>query len=95
MIGLESSLLMFPINLLIVQIFRNTRPRVTKEQNAGKWDRGSPSLAPSLQSMEDGLLTLEVVTKACLQPWRWRGVLAWAEMVERELRPEAWRPHVV
>ncbi|XP_053067305.1 polycystic kidney disease protein 1-like 2 isoform X2 [Acinonyx jubatus] len=63
MIGLESSLLMFPINLLIVQIFRNTRPRVTKEQNAGKWDRGSPSLAPSLQSMEDGLLTLEVVTK--------------------------------
>ncbi|XP_053762669.1 polycystic kidney disease protein 1-like 2 [Panthera pardus] len=63
MIGLESSLLMFPINLLIVQIFRNTRPRITKEQNAGKWDRGSPSLAPSLQSMEDGLLTLEVVTK--------------------------------
>ncbi|XP_039081859.1 polycystic kidney disease protein 1-like 2 [Hyaena hyaena] len=63
MIGLESSLLMFPINLLIVQIFRNTRPRVTKEQNAGKWDRGSPSLAPSLQPMEDGLLTLEVVTK--------------------------------
>ncbi|XP_078295138.1 polycystin-1-like protein 2 isoform X2 [Panthera onca] len=95
MIGLESSLLMFPINLLIVQIFRNTRPRITKEQNAGKWDRGSPSLAPSLQSMEDGLLTLEVVTKACLQPWRWRGVLAWAEMAEGELRPEAWRPHVV
>ncbi|XP_072588067.1 polycystin-1-like protein 2 [Vulpes vulpes] len=63
MIGLESSLLMFPINLLIVQIFRNTHPRVTKEQKTGKWDRGAPSLASSLQPMEDGLLTLEVVTK--------------------------------
>ncbi|KAF3817624.1 hypothetical protein GH733_012911 [Mirounga leonina] len=60
MIGLESSLLMFPINLLIVQIFRKTRPQVTKEQNTGKCDRGSPSLASSLQPMENGLLTLEV-----------------------------------
>lgn len=68
MIGLESSLLMFPINLLIVQIFRNTCPRVTKEQNTEKWDRGSPSLASSQQPVENGLLTLEVVTKACLQP---------------------------
>ncbi|XP_077919652.1 polycystin-1-like protein 2 [Halichoerus grypus] len=63
MIGLESSLLMFPINLLIIQIFRKTRPRVTKEQNTGRCDRGSPSLASSLQPMENGLLTLEVVTK--------------------------------
>uniref|UniRef100_A0A8C5N1V4 Polycystin 1 like 2/pseudo n=1 Tax=Leptobrachium leishanense TaxID=445787 RepID=A0A8C5N1V4_9ANUR len=31
MIGFESSLLMFPINLLIVQIFRNVRPRLAKE----------------------------------------------------------------
>ncbi|XP_071973672.1 polycystin-1-like protein 2 isoform X2 [Engystomops pustulosus] len=38
MIGFESSLLMFPINLLIVQIFRNVRPKQTKEppQKAGK-----------------------------------------------------------
>ncbi|KAI4534073.1 hypothetical protein MG293_014933 [Ovis ammon polii] len=64
MIGLESSLLMFPINLLIVQIFRNTRPRVAKEQNAGKWDGQHLSLAPSPQPMEDGLLTPEAVTKA-------------------------------
>ncbi|OWK15924.1 hypothetical protein Celaphus_00003976 [Cervus elaphus hippelaphus] len=64
MIGLESSLLMFPINLLIVQIFRNTRPWVAKEQNAGKWDRRSLSLAPPPQPMEDGLLTPEAVTKA-------------------------------
>nr|XP_023493143.1 polycystic kidney disease protein 1-like 2 [Equus caballus] len=63
MIGLESSLLMFPINLLIVQIFRNTRPRVTKEPDTGKWHRGSPSLAPSPQPVEDGLLTPEAVTK--------------------------------
>lgn len=81
MIGLESSLLMFPINLLIVQIFRNTHPRVTKEQKTGKWDRGPLNLASSLQPMEDGLLTLEVVTKACLQPWRCEGAWAWAEMV--------------
>ncbi|KAG9475124.1 hypothetical protein GDO78_003535 [Eleutherodactylus coqui] len=38
MIGFESSLLMFPINLLIVQIFRNVRPKPTKEssEKAGK-----------------------------------------------------------
>ncbi|XP_016052978.1 PREDICTED: polycystic kidney disease protein 1-like 2 [Miniopterus natalensis] len=63
MIGLESSLLMFPINLLIVQIFRNTHPRVTKEQNTGKCDGGSPSPVLSPQPMENGLLTPEVVTK--------------------------------
>ena len=68
MIGLESSILMFPINLLIVQIFRNTRPRVAKEKNTGKWDRGSPNLTPSPQPMEDGLLTPEAVTKAGPQP---------------------------
>lgn len=27
MIGIQSSIIMFPINLLIVSIFRNTRPR--------------------------------------------------------------------
>nr|KAF6411309.1 hypothetical protein HJG63_015372 [Rousettus aegyptiacus] len=60
MIGLESSLLMFPINLLIVQIFRNTHPWVTKEQSTGKWDRRSFSPAPTPQSIEDGPLTPEV-----------------------------------
>nr|XP_010966952.1 polycystic kidney disease protein 1-like 2 [Camelus bactrianus] len=63
MIGLESSLLMFPINLLIVQIFRNTHPRITREQNNGKWDARPLSLAPSPQPVEDGLLTPEAVTK--------------------------------
>ncbi|KAM9607618.1 polycystin-1-like protein 2 [Trichechus inunguis] len=63
MIGLESSLLMFPINLLIVQIFRNTHPRATKEQKTGKWGWGSSSLPPSPQPVEDGLLTPEAVIK--------------------------------
>lgn len=79
MIGLESSLLMFPINLLIVQIFRNTRPRVAKEQNAGKWDGQHLSLAPSPQPMEDGLLTPEAVTKAGLNPSSIGGLPAWEE----------------
>ncbi|XP_012602024.2 polycystin-1-like protein 2 [Microcebus murinus] len=63
MIGLESSILMFPINLLIVQIFRNARPRAVKERDSGKGDRGSPSVTPSPQPIEDGLLTPEAVTK--------------------------------
>lgn len=29
MIGVQSSLIMFPVNILIVSIFRNTRPRET------------------------------------------------------------------
>ncbi|XP_063800339.1 polycystin-1-like protein 2 [Pseudophryne corroboree] len=36
MIGFESSLLMFPINLLIVQIFRNIRPKQKKESSEKK-----------------------------------------------------------
>ncbi|NWI42071.1 PK1L2 protein, partial [Picathartes gymnocephalus] len=50
MIGFESSLLMFPINLLIVQIFRNTRPRPAqqgREKKPGKNGRVSPSLPPT------------------------------------------------
>uniref|UniRef100_A0A8C3LVU0 Polycystic kidney disease protein 1-like 2 n=1 Tax=Chrysolophus pictus TaxID=9089 RepID=A0A8C3LVU0_CHRPC len=52
MIGFESSLLMFPINLLIVQIFRNTRPRPAMqgtEKKPGKNGRVSPSLPPAPQ----------------------------------------------
>ncbi|XP_053465162.1 polycystic kidney disease protein 1-like 2 [Nycticebus coucang] len=63
MIGLESSLLMFPINLLIVQIFRNTRPRAGKELDTKKGSQGSPNLTPSPQLVENGLLTPEAVTK--------------------------------
>uniref|UniRef100_K7F7G5 Polycystin 1 like 2/pseudo n=1 Tax=Pelodiscus sinensis TaxID=13735 RepID=K7F7G5_PELSI len=66
MIGFESSLLMFPINLLIVQIFRNIRPRVTKEQKEkkpGKSGRVSPNLPPSPQVIQSITLTPEAVIK--------------------------------
>ncbi|XP_078114747.1 polycystin-1-like protein 2 [Sander vitreus] len=47
MIGLQSSIIMFPINLLIVSIFRNTRPRErgakTDTSKQGKTGRVSPS----------------------------------------------------
>ncbi|XP_026519500.1 polycystic kidney disease protein 1-like 2 [Terrapene carolina triunguis] len=65
MIGFESSLLMFPINLFIVQIFRNIRPRVTKEQEKkpGKSGRVSPNLPPPPQAIQSITLTPEAVIK--------------------------------
>lgn len=66
MIGFESSLLMFPINLLIVQIFRNTRPRPAMqgtEKKPGKNVRVSPSLSPAPQVTPAISLTPEAVTK--------------------------------
>lgn len=65
MIGFESSILMFPINLLIVQIFRNIRSQIKKEQKTGKSGRVSPDL-PSLsqQSPPNVSLTAEAVIKA-------------------------------
>lgn len=63
MIGLESSILVFPINLLIVQIFRNTRPRLPLEKDE-KPEQGPSNLTPSPQPTEEGLLTPETVTKA-------------------------------
>ncbi|NXL57930.1 PK1L2 protein, partial [Chordeiles acutipennis] len=67
MIGFESSLLMFPINLLIVQIFRNIRSRPTtqgREKKPGKNGRVSPSLPPTPQVTQAVSLTPEAVTKA-------------------------------
>ncbi|XP_039867914.1 polycystic kidney disease protein 1-like 2 [Simochromis diagramma] len=52
MIGVQSSIIMFPINLLIVSIFRNTRPRekTTKaDAKQGKTVRVSPSQTSSPQ----------------------------------------------
>ncbi|OWK61648.1 Polycystic kidney disease protein 1-like 2 [Lonchura striata] len=80
MIGFESSLLMFPINLLIVQIFRNVRPRPAqqgREKKPGKNGRVSPSLPPTPGATQAASLTPEAVTKAsptCLKrkanfPW--------------------------
>lgn len=53
MIGIQSSIIMFPINLLIVSIFRNTRPR-ERETKTGSSKRGkagqvSPSQDPQKQ----------------------------------------------
>ncbi|KAM7010857.1 polycystin-1-like protein 2 [Passerculus sandwichensis] len=66
MIGFESSLLMFPINLLIVQIFRNIRPRPAqqgREKKLGKNGRVSPSLPPTPGASQAASLTPEAVTK--------------------------------
>ncbi|XP_069724828.1 polycystin-1-like protein 3 [Phaenicophaeus curvirostris] len=66
MIGFESSFLMFPINLLIVQIFRNVRPwPATKgrEKKPGKNGRVSPSLPPTPQVTQAVSLTPEAVIK--------------------------------
>ncbi|XP_028329737.1 polycystic kidney disease protein 1-like 2 [Gouania willdenowi] len=53
MIGVQSSIIMFPINLLIVSIFRNTRPREksSKRESSrqGKTVRVSPSQTSSPQ----------------------------------------------
>ncbi|XP_026234452.1 polycystic kidney disease protein 1-like 2 [Anabas testudineus] len=53
MIGIQSSIIMFPINLLIVSIFRNTRPREkttkTDATKQGKTVRVAPSQASSPQ----------------------------------------------
>ncbi|NXB82684.1 PK1L2 protein, partial [Donacobius atricapilla] len=62
MIGFESSLLMFPINLLIVQIFRNTRPRPAqqgREKKPGKNGQVSPSLPPTAGAPQAASLTPE------------------------------------
>ncbi|XP_033373170.1 polycystic kidney disease protein 1-like 2 [Parus major] len=65
MIGFESSLLMFPINLLIVQIFRNIRPRPAQpgREKPGKSGRVSPSLPPTPGATQAASLTPEAVTK--------------------------------
>nr|XP_056718331.1 polycystic kidney disease protein 1-like 2 [Euleptes europaea] len=64
MIGFESSLLMFPINLLIVQIFRNIRPRPNREKKPGKSGRVSPSLSTlPHQGTQSVSLTPEAVIK--------------------------------
>uniref|UniRef100_A0A803TRM4 Polycystin 1 like 2/pseudo n=1 Tax=Anolis carolinensis TaxID=28377 RepID=A0A803TRM4_ANOCA len=55
MIGFESSLLMFPINLLIVQIFRNIRSQPKKEKKPGKSGRVSPDLPATSQQVSQSM----------------------------------------
>lgn len=65
MIGVQSSIIMFPINLLIVSIFRNTRPREkdtkTDAPNEGKTGRVSP--LESSQKKESKDITPDTVIK--------------------------------
>nr|XP_060644320.1 polycystin-1-like protein 2 [Anolis sagrei ordinatus] len=64
MIGFESSLLMFPINLLIVQIFRNIRAQPKKEKKPGKSGRVSPDLPATPQQVTQNMsLSPEAVIK--------------------------------
>ncbi|NXR16871.1 PK1L2 protein, partial [Cinclus mexicanus] len=68
MIGFESSLLMFPINLLIVQIFRNIRPRPAqqgREKKPGKNEKkeNERNLPLSPGATQAASLTPEAVTK--------------------------------
>lgn len=70
MIGIQSSIIMFPINLLIVSIFRNTRPREkTNKADAskqGKTGRVSPSQS-SLTQKELKDITPDTVIKVRAQ----------------------------
>ncbi|XP_040185090.1 polycystic kidney disease protein 1-like 2 [Rana temporaria] len=65
MIGFESSLLMFPINLLIVQIFRHIRPKQTKESEKKEKDCTSDTAMGSSSSplVSISTLTTEAVLK--------------------------------
>ncbi|XP_061566502.1 polycystin-1-like protein 2 isoform X1 [Cololabis saira] len=66
MIGIQSSIIMFPINLLIVSIFRNTRPREKTAKadtsKQGNTVKVSPSQTPSpLKEIKD--ITPDTVIK--------------------------------
>ncbi|XP_058257289.1 polycystin-1-like protein 2 [Hemibagrus wyckioides] len=73
MIGIQSSIIMFPINLLIVSIFRSVRPRERRKDQTpkqsktdfvkqGKTGRVSPTQPPSPQS-DHREITPDAVTK--------------------------------
>ncbi|XP_072321390.1 polycystin-1-like protein 2 [Eucyclogobius newberryi] len=64
MIGIQSSIIMFPINLLIVSIFRNTRPREkskTEVSKQGKMGKVSPSQSSPQKELKD--ITPDTVIK--------------------------------
>ena len=56
MIGFQSSIIMFPINVLIVSIFRNTRPRQrTAQTDASKQGKSGGRVGPSQTSPQKQL----------------------------------------
>lgn len=50
MIGIQSSVIMFPINLLIVSIFRNTRPRERDTKTITSKQKKTGQVSPSQNS---------------------------------------------
>lgn len=64
MIGVQSSLIMFPVNILIVSIFRNTRPweSCCGKRNTEKRDDALEQISSS-QSAADENVTLESLVK--------------------------------
>lgn len=64
MIGVQSSLIMFPVNILIVSIFRNTRPWESCCSKSNTEMRGNAlEQTGSLQSAADQTVSLETVVK--------------------------------
>lgn len=56
MIGFQSSIIMFPVNLLIVSIFRNTRPRQrSAKPDASKPGKSGGRVCPSQSSPQKDL----------------------------------------
>lgn len=72
MVGVQSSLIMFPINILIVSVFRNTCPRVSsccqrKTKKASRRQQKSSiqttSLKPGTTTSSTGSCTLDTIIK--------------------------------
>lgn len=64
MIGVQSSLIMFPVNILIVSIFRNTRPWESCCSKSNTEMRGNTlEQTGSLQSAADQTVSFETVVK--------------------------------
>uniref|UniRef100_A0A8C4F9S5 Polycystic kidney disease protein 1-like 2 n=1 Tax=Dicentrarchus labrax TaxID=13489 RepID=A0A8C4F9S5_DICLA len=71
MVGVQSSLIMFPVNILIVSIFRNTRPRETSccKRKTKKTDTlEQTSFSETATTNVNVNVTLETVIKVELQP---------------------------
>lgn len=71
MIGFQSSIIMFPINLLIVSIFRNTRPRQRNAKpDASKQGKSGGRVCPSQSSPQKDLkdISPDTVIKVRSEP---------------------------
>ncbi|XP_072925767.1 polycystin-1-like protein 2, partial [Hemitrygon akajei] len=64
-IGIESALIIFPVNLAIVQIFRNVRPKPTKKKKMSKKSVGAKSTSGSQRMPEDLMMDIKRIA-SCL-----------------------------